>query len=78
MDWKKYVEIDPRYFRPSEVDALLGDASKAEKVLGWKPKTTFKDLVKVMVEADLKEKGFDKLKIKVPKHIKEVSSAAKK
>lgn len=78
LDWNKYVEIDPRYFRPSEVDALLGDANKAEKVLGWKPKTTFKDLVKIMVEADLKEKGYEKLKIKVPKHIKEVSGAAKK
>ena len=52
LDWKKYVEIDPRYFRPTEVDLLLGDASKA-KSLGWKPQVQFKDLVKLMVDADL-------------------------
>lgn len=54
LDWKKYVEIDPRYFRPTEVDMLLGDASKAKRVLGWKPRVHFKDLVKLMVDADLK------------------------
>ena len=53
MDWKKYVEIDPRYYRPTEVDLLLGDASKARKTLGWKPRVVFKDLVKLMVDADL-------------------------
>jgi len=53
LDWKKYVEIDPRYFRPTEVDLLLGDASKAKRVLGWKPRVHFKDLVKLMVDADL-------------------------
>ena len=53
LDWKKYVEIDPRYFRPTEVDVLLGDASKAKRVLGWKPRVHFKDLVKLMVDADL-------------------------
>ena len=53
MDWTKYVEIDPRYFRPTEVDLLLGDASKAKKLLGWKPKVRFKELVKMMVDADL-------------------------
>jgi|ERR1035437_2595579 GDPmannose 4,6-dehydratase len=52
LDWRDYVRIDPRYFRPSEVDVLQGDASKAERVLGWKAKTTFKELVKIMVEAD--------------------------
>ena len=58
LDWKKYVEIDPRYFRPTEVDVLLGDASKAKNVLGWKPQVHFKDLVKLMVDADLEaEKG---------------------
>lgn len=55
LDWKKYVEIDPRYYRPAEVELLIGDASKAEKQLGWKPKTTFKELVKIMVEADIEE-----------------------
>lgn len=54
-DWEKYVVYDsPNYMRPAEVDYLIGDASKARKVLGWKPKTSFKDLVNMMVEADLK------------------------
>jgi GDPmannose 4,6-dehydratase len=53
LDWKKYVEIDPRYFRPTEVDLLLGDASKAKKILGWKPRVLFKDLVRLMVDADM-------------------------
>ncbi len=53
MDYEKYVEIDPRYFRPAEVDLLIGDASKAKRQLGWEPKTTFKDLVRIMTEADV-------------------------
>lgn len=53
LDWRQHVEIDPRYFRPAEVDLLLGDPSKAKKKLGWEPKSQFKDLVRVMVEADL-------------------------
>ncbi|WP_141709555.1 GDP-mannose 4,6-dehydratase, partial [Brachyspira hampsonii] len=53
LDWKKYVEIDPRYYRPAEVDLLLGDPTKAKEKLGWKPKTTFKELVKIMLEYDL-------------------------
>ncbi len=53
LDWKKYVKIDPRYFRPAEVDLLIGDASKAKKKLKWKPKTTFKQLVRLMVDADM-------------------------
>ena len=54
LDWKQYVQVDPKYFRPAEVDLLLGDASKARKELGWTPKVTFKALAKMMVEADLK------------------------
>jgi GDPmannose 4,6-dehydratase len=54
LDWKQYVEVDPRYFRPAEVDLLLGDASKAKRQLGWTPKVTFKGLAKMMVDADLK------------------------
>lgn len=54
-DWKKYVEIDKRYFRPAEVHNLIADTSKAKKILGWKPKTKFKELVKLMVEMDIKE-----------------------
>ncbi len=53
LDWRQHVEIDPRYFRPAEVDLLLGDPSKAKKDLGWEPKSQFKDLVRIMVEADL-------------------------
>ncbi|MCY3019078.1 MAG: GDP-mannose 4,6-dehydratase [Planctomycetota bacterium] len=53
LDWQKHVEVDPRYFRPAEVDYLLGDAGKARQKLGWQPKTTFKALVKMMVEHDL-------------------------
>ena len=52
LDWKDYVKIDPRYYRPAEVDLLIGDASKAKKILGWQPKTTFAELVKIMVKAD--------------------------
>src|SRR5436190_19947990 len=54
LDWKQHVQVDPKYFRPAEVDLLLGDASKARKVLGWTPKVTFKALAKMMIEADLK------------------------
>jgi GDPmannose 4,6-dehydratase len=53
LDWKKYVKIDPRYFRPAEVDVLIGDASKAKKKLNWTPKTTFRELTKIMVQSDL-------------------------
>jgi GDPmannose 4,6-dehydratase len=64
LDWQKHVEIDERFFRPAEVDILIGDSSKAKKVLGWSPKTRFKDLVKLMVDADCKLLG-DKLSGKV-------------
>ncbi len=53
LDWKDYVKIDPRYYRPAEVDLLIGDASKARKLLGWQPKTTFAELVRIMVQADI-------------------------
>lgn len=52
MEWEPHVTIDPRYFRPTEVDYLLGDASKAKKILGWTPQTTFKDLVRIMVDSE--------------------------
>lgn len=57
LDWKDFVEIDPRYFRPIEVEALCGDASKARRRLGWQPRTTFPKLVQIMLEADLREAG---------------------
>jgi GDPmannose 4,6-dehydratase len=53
LDWSGYVETDPRYFRPTEVDALLGDASKARTCLGWKPRVSFRELVHMMVDHDL-------------------------
>ena len=53
LDWEQYVKVDPRYFRPAEVDYLLGDPSKAERVLGWKPQLTFPELVRLMVDEDL-------------------------
>ncbi|MEM9656594.1 MAG: GDP-mannose 4,6-dehydratase [Actinomycetota bacterium] len=53
LDWERYVEVDPRYFRPSEVNHLQGDASKAETQLGWKPEVTFDELVRLMVDAEL-------------------------
>jgi GDPmannose 4,6-dehydratase len=52
LDWRDFVEIDPRYFRPAEVDLLLGDATKAREKLGWKPKVTMQGLAKMMIEAD--------------------------
>lgn len=63
LDWKKYVEIDATYYRPAEVDLLLGDSTKAREKLGWKPKTTFKELVKIMLEYDLNNLGLSLDKI---------------
>jgi len=57
LDWKKYVQTDPRFVRPAEVDVLLGDSSLAHKKLGWKPKTSFEHLVKMMVDADMERIG---------------------
>jgi GDPmannose 4,6-dehydratase len=53
LDWQRHVEVDPRYFRPAEVDLLIGDASKARQKLGWQPKVTFRELVHLMVDADV-------------------------
>ncbi|NDD26467.1 MAG: GDP-mannose 4,6-dehydratase, partial [Actinobacteria bacterium] len=53
LDWEKFVEFDERYLRPTEVDALIGDASKAEQLLGWKAKTSAKELADLMVDADI-------------------------
>jgi GDPmannose 4,6-dehydratase len=59
LEWEKYVRIDPVYLRPTEVDELCGDAAKAAAVLGWRPTTGFRDLVRIMVAADLAEVGLD-------------------
>jgi GDPmannose 4,6-dehydratase len=61
LDWNKYIEIDPRYYRPSEVDILQGDAGKAEKILNWKPKVTFQELVRMMVDTDMQSAEKSKL-----------------
>jgi GDPmannose 4,6-dehydratase len=53
LDWKKYVQIDKKYFRPTEVDVLQGNSAKARKILKWKPKVNFKQLVRMMVDADM-------------------------
>jgi GDPmannose 4,6-dehydratase len=53
LDWNDYVELDPRYYRPTEIDHLQGDPSKAKRVLGWEPRITFQDLVRIMVDADV-------------------------
>ncbi len=57
LDWQEYVKVDAKYFRPAEVDLLLGDCGKARKTLGWEPKVTFKELARLMVEADLEMAG---------------------
>ncbi|TET83758.1 MAG: GDP-mannose 4,6-dehydratase [Anaerolineales bacterium] len=57
LDWEQYVEIDPRYFRPTEVDYLQADSSKARKLFDWAPKVTYKDLARIMVDADMEAVG---------------------
>jgi GDPmannose 4,6-dehydratase len=59
LDWHEYVEIDPRYYRPTEVDYLLADATKAREVIGWEPRVYFKDLIRVMVDADMELMGLE-------------------
>jgi GDPmannose 4,6-dehydratase len=54
LDWRAYVEVDPRYYRPTEIDRLEGDASKARDRLGWVPRIRLRDLVKLMVDADVR------------------------
>lgn len=57
LDWEKYVQVDERYFRPAEVDLLIGDATHAKKVLQWEPKVSFKELVEMMVDSDVEALG---------------------
>jgi GDPmannose 4,6-dehydratase len=54
LDWEQHVEIDPRYYRPAEVDSLQGDATKARERLGWTPRVTFEELVEIMVDEDVR------------------------
>jgi GDPmannose 4,6-dehydratase len=53
LDWRRHVEVDPQYHRPTEIDRLEGDSSKAREKFGWAPQTRFRELVKIMVEADV-------------------------
>jgi GDPmannose 4,6-dehydratase len=57
LNWENYVKIDPRYFRPTETEDLAADSSKIKRILGWKPKVRFKDLIKIMVDADMRRAG---------------------
>ncbi len=57
LKWKKYVKIDPRYFRPIEVEKLIAEPTKAKKELGWHPRITFRDLIKIMIDADMRKVG---------------------
>lgn len=66
LNWKKYVETDKKYLRPTEVESLCGDYSKAKKELGWEPRVYFKDLVKIMLVEDLKSEGIDPKKYNLP------------
>jgi GDPmannose 4,6-dehydratase len=73
LDWKEFVETDPRYYRPAEVDILLGDSSKARRVLGWKPKVSFRELVRLMVDHDLNLARLESLQ-KANGHVPQVTS----
>ena len=57
LDWQEYVRIDPRYFRPTETEVLIADASKARQKLGWEPKIAFRELARIMVDADMEALG---------------------
>ena len=59
LDWKEHVRIDPRYFRPTEVDYLMADSSRASEVIGWNPRIYFRDLVRIMIDADLELAGLE-------------------
>ncbi|MBN2590102.1 MAG: GDP-mannose 4,6-dehydratase [Sedimentisphaerales bacterium] len=70
MDWRKYVKIDERYFRPTEVDLLLGDCSKARRILKWEPKVTFEQLAKMMTDSDMKIAENEKVLVEYEKNAK--------
>jgi GDPmannose 4,6-dehydratase len=59
LDWKKYVKVDKKYFRPTEVDRLVADPAEAGKKLGWSPKIRFSALVRIMIDADMRAKGLE-------------------
>ncbi len=59
LDWQEYAKIDPRYFRPTEVEVLTADSAKAKEKLNWQPRITFSGLVKIMVDADMRKMGLE-------------------
>jgi len=63
LDWREHVEVDARYLRPKDVALLVGDASRARKELGWEPKVRFRELVQIMLQADLEREGVDPAKV---------------
>ena len=73
LDWKEFVQTDPRYYRPAEVDLLLGDSSKARRVLGWEPKVGFKELVRIMVDHDLELAKVESLRKPNPEQVPQTS-----
>jgi GDPmannose 4,6-dehydratase len=73
-DWREYVEVDDRYLRPTEVHELCGDASKAARVLGWRPTTTFGDLVRIMLASDLEANGLRPADVMVEPNAEEARS----
>jgi GDPmannose 4,6-dehydratase len=73
LDWEEFVETDPRYYRPAEVDLLLGDSSKARRALGWEPKVSFKELVRLMVDHDLEMARHENLRREAGVHVSEAS-----
>ena len=76
-NWQNYVEVDPRLFRPAEVDQLIGDASKAQKKLGWRPRVSFEELVAMMVESDLHNASLEAKQISDVKAYAEITSRSR-
>ena len=72
MDWGEYVEIDPRHFRPTEVDHLEGDFTRAREVLGWVPETSFDELVGMMIESDLELASREKVLVEAGHEVPQV------
>ena len=75
LNWKKYIDKDPRYYRPAEVDLLVGDPNKAKKLLGWEARTTFRDLVHLMVNADIEAVRENNHKVEVKENVEDKAEA---
>ena len=68
LDYREFIKVDPTYYRPAEVDLLVGDASKARRVLGWEPTFTFRELIKEMVASDLAAEEHGQKEPATPRH----------